>query len=467
MSQQPQEQQHTGGLAVYSPNSALLAPLRAPQVRQQITVLLDPLKTPLTYERLLIDLAAYLTANPDVAAKARAPGLYNCMLTAARYQTSFGDGGLWIIPYGGDVAPQESEKFIVQRAKEDAGVERIETVRVHEPDKPVRVQRDAVGTITAFLLNAQADLTAERTEANLVGIFGVAHFTHRADMPEPFPAIRWYDLADLKRRRDHSIAFQKGSSPMWKKDPLQGFERSVRAALARELTPIRTRVPGMVGALVPPEEAGGVIKDITPQAPARDLASELNARAEIESPLDAALRMIGACATQETLDALKASEEFRKLYHACGLAERSKVADAGKSRAYALAQAITENPAGAETANPAPSAAEPEEGAEGSGAGTDQESLTEPPPFPDLSKQVQAVLANADCTVLKGIHDEIRDHWRGLHQDPAAVMELIRGRQKEWGKLLSKATEAEGHAYTWYKKAVLEALQKAGLPFEV
>ena len=235
-----------GALVAHGVNSQLFAGIRSDEVKAQVEHYLEG--SNLTFDRLLLDLGAVLTANPKTAAKARPAGLYNCVITAARYQTSFGDGGMWVIPGAdddpNDVRPQESEKFIVERAKEDAGADRIEALLVYKADEPVAVQRFEDGGIKSFTLNNE-NFTAPRNLEDLIGGFGVVHF--RDDRT---PRIEWFTRVDLDNRKNHSAAAAAGKAPAWKSDWAAMYQRSMRAAMGRLVNPVRSRAPGMVGGLI-------------------------------------------------------------------------------------------------------------------------------------------------------------------------------------------------------------------------
>ena len=235
-------------IVVYGRDSQQLAPVCTEAIIKQVKACL--VGSNLTFDRLITDLGAYFTANPIVAAKAKPAGVYNCLITAARYQTTFGDGGLWIIPDGDDVRPQESEKHMTQAAYE-AGWELVDVVFIHSSHGAVQVLRGDGGEILSFTL-ANDDITAAKTPADMLGAFGVAH--HR----DGRKFIKWFPRADLDARRDHSAAAKAGKAPAWRDEPMAMYARSVRAAVDRLLVPIRTKVPGMAGSLALP---GGMALD--------------------------------------------------------------------------------------------------------------------------------------------------------------------------------------------------------------
>ncbi len=278
-----EERQPVGALAVIGANtSPILQPLRSVEVQTMLASNLEGSK--LTPQRLIEDLAGYLTANPKIAAAAKGPGLFNCIQAASRYQTSFGDGGLWIIPDGkvADVRPQESEKFITDRAKEACGGD-IRAVLVFKPDEPVKVERGNLGQIEKFTLNDE-DFGTARELKNLIGGFGVCVF----DDPLKPPRIEWFDLADLNRRKNHSAAAKDGKAPAWRDDPLAMYARSIRAAVGRLVNPIRVRVPGMTGDMRAPlvldAEYAEVPEQIPLSSPTDAVAADLAAQADTEAP---------------------------------------------------------------------------------------------------------------------------------------------------------------------------------------
>ena len=277
------EKPAAGALAVVgAQTSPILQPLRSVEVQAMLASNLEGSK--LTPQRLLEDLAGYLTANPKIAAAAKGPGLFNCVQAASRYQTSFGDGGLWIIPDGkvDDVRPQESEKFITDRAKEDAGGD-IRAVMAFKPDEPVKVERGNIGQIEKFTLN-DADFGTARNMGNLIGGFGVCVF----DDPAKSPRIEWFDLDDLNRRKNHSAAAKQGKAPAWNDDPLAMYARSIRAAMGRLVNPIRVRVPGMTGDMRAPLILEGDFEELPNQipftSPTDSTAAELAAEAQNANP---------------------------------------------------------------------------------------------------------------------------------------------------------------------------------------
>lgn len=242
----PQQPQRSA-LEVYNPKSPALEALRDPKVIEQIEACL--VDSPLTYERLMIDLGAVLTANPKLHTSVTPHGLYNCLMTAARYGTTFGDGGMWVIPDKVDnvrtLRAQESKKFIVQRAIETTEVERFEAALVFEADKPIEVTRES-GRITSFMLNDK-NVIDPRDVKTLIGGFGIA--VYEDGRPDK---IMWFDINDLNRRKNHSYAAKKDMAPAWRDDPLAMHAGAIKAAVARELAPIRTKVPGMTGTMALP-----------------------------------------------------------------------------------------------------------------------------------------------------------------------------------------------------------------------
>ncbi len=228
-------------LVVFSEKHPILAPLATAEIVEQVNYLLRG--SPLTFNDLFLDLGNYLSVNTKIQKYAKPEGLYNCLTTAARHQTTFGDGGMWCIPESDQLRPQESARYIESRADEAGWTIRV--VVLHDHNEPVEVVRNEYGEIESFTF--QDDLAADCTERNMVGAMGVAIHT------DGNRRIEWFDSNDLDRRKQHSAALSSQSgSPMWSKDPLKGHERSVRAAMGRWLVPIRTRSPGKVGSIALP-----------------------------------------------------------------------------------------------------------------------------------------------------------------------------------------------------------------------
>ena len=280
-------------LQVFTAESPALSGLFAVGIVAQVNALLEG--TNLTHKRLVLDLAASLTANPKVGEAADPAGAYACIITAARFQTTFGDGGLWPIPdrHPGEkqkdgswakgrqtIRAQESEKFIVDRAKTKAGVQRIEARLIFKKNQPVVIDRDPAGQISGFRIT-EGDIFAEggEEETDLVGGFGIVHFLD--DRP---PQIYDFSLADLERRRKHSPAgYGDKMSPSWKNDWVQMYERSIRAAVGRIVAPIRTAIPGSAGSPMLPSDSDAYdITETSSRVPAssEEAASSLLERTE-------------------------------------------------------------------------------------------------------------------------------------------------------------------------------------------
>lgn len=232
-----------GALAIIDRNHAAIQAVCAPAVREMVEHCLRG--SDLSFDQLIIDLMAVISANPKLAPLLHERGAFNLLITAGRSHTTFGDGGLWPIPDEDELRPQESEKFLTSRAERDLGCH-IRAQIVFKSDEPVSVTRNALGEIVGISMNPKAPLTAARDESTLIGGFGIAKF------PDGQARIEWFHLDDLRRRRGHSAAAKSGKSPMWKDDPLQGYERSIRAAMARLLVPVRFKSPGMVGGVLLP-----------------------------------------------------------------------------------------------------------------------------------------------------------------------------------------------------------------------
>ena len=272
-------------LVVYTDKHDLLSPLHGPDVQQQIDLMLAG--SGLTAKQLLLDMAAYLTANPRTARQATPATLFNCLYVAARLHTTFGDGGLWIIPgvqtdddednpaaaSGKGVRPQESEKFLTGRAAE-AGATLFCTL-VWKSNEPVKIDRDRYGEIIGIEMAAD-DPFARHDESDLIGCFVRADFLDGRE-----PMLHVLSRQELDVKRDHSAAARKGRAPAWKDDWMRMYERSGRAALARIVVPIRTKCLGGAGSLIGPDltlaapdaERNGSMPLLTSGAIAADLES--------------------------------------------------------------------------------------------------------------------------------------------------------------------------------------------------
>ena len=306
-------QNKNAALQVYGEHHPALAPLRNQEIVAQVEHCLEG--SELTFRHLLIDLGAYLAANPSIQQYVTPAGLYNCMIVAARHHTTFGDGGMWIVPEHDHLRPQESEKYITSRAGE-AGYD-IRVVLIHEHHKPVKVGRSDTGGITSFSIS-EADITVTASETNLVGAFGIAEHQETSQR-----RIEWFDVADLNRRKNHSAAVKKGGgTPMWTLDPLKGHERAVRAAMGRLLVPIRTRSPGKVGSMVAPFAGAVVDAEYKPVLEAGDAGSEItDALSAANYPVRvsafaSAAKVLESAAETGGIDALASAwQEHKKMWH--------------------------------------------------------------------------------------------------------------------------------------------------------
>ena len=224
----------------------------------------------LTPDRLLLDMCSYLNANPKVGEAIKPAGVMACLLNAGRFQTTFGDGGLWIIPDGknpGGVRTQESRKFQVDRSREVKGVDEYRARLIYTQDQPVNTEFDERGEITGYTLSP-SDITEARAIEDLVGVFVTTYFKQYMDSIRE-PRIFWWSRKPvLDQMRAHSAAEkgEKGKS-MWSEDPEQAYELAAIAATARKILPVRTLVPGMPGDVILGDGTEREFIDITPAAP--------------------------------------------------------------------------------------------------------------------------------------------------------------------------------------------------------
>lgn len=255
-------------LIVVDEKNPLIQPFTKQQVLDQIGLMLSG--SQLTPQQLILDLCSYLTGNPKVASQARPQDLYAALYQAARHHASFGDGGFWIIPGvdKDDDAPQ---------ANRGKGV-RVQESKKHI-EKCVREGRNGVGRwdIRATLVWADQEITPEYQDGDLVrvemtagdpfrdndinklkGALVVATELDESRATGPRRRMRIYPKAELDRWKDHSAAARSGKAPAWREDWPEMYRSSARAAMAREICPIRWI--GAVGGMVPPQDA----IDITP-----------------------------------------------------------------------------------------------------------------------------------------------------------------------------------------------------------
>lgn len=247
------------GLQVYDLKSPIAVTLTQKAVREQMEMSLKG--SDLNPEIILTDLMIYLTANPRIAALATPQDLYVAAMEAARRWCSFGDGGLWLIPdkevlvdTEGNPLPGQSRtrlrtqesKRLIQRDAAREGWE-LRAVLVFEVDRPYKMQRSSDGRIVGFTLNPEADPFAPRTEATLVGAFGIATKANISSIHAHQTCIELFDKTDLIRRKNHSAAAKKGSAPAWRDDPLEMHKGAVIAAMGRLVVPIRVKSSAMVG----------------------------------------------------------------------------------------------------------------------------------------------------------------------------------------------------------------------------
>ena len=240
-------------LKIITPRSELLVQMTSEDVRSQLDLLLAD--SDLNAMALLTDLAAYLTANQKIAAEATPESLFVVLHAAARRQCTFGDGGLWILPDGGKVRAQESEKYITNTAKLEGWT--ITATLVWSDQEPIEVETDDSSQIVSVKVGQGNPFAAQMWGAPkkdepknpyLIGAIGLAeHIGGRR-------IIELLSKQDIERKRDHSAAFKAGKSPGWRDDAFEMVKRSVRAHMGRIVVPIRTKAPGGVSDIAAPPE---------------------------------------------------------------------------------------------------------------------------------------------------------------------------------------------------------------------
>ena len=290
MAQQPNQPPPQNAVVIWTRSTPHVQNTVTPDLLQMMEVTLQGNANNLTPDRLVLDLCAYLNANPKVGEAIKPAGVMGCLLNAGRYQTTFGDGGLWIIPDGknpGGVRTQESRKFQVDRSREVKGVDEYRAKRVYTADQPVSAGYNQHGEMMEYTL-AESDPTVARPFEDLQGVFVTAYFTDNRD-----PRVFWWAKSpDLDQMRAHSAAEkpkQDGSAikSMWTEDPEQAYELAAIAASARKILPVRTLVPGMPGDVMLGDGSEREFIDITPVAsePASSdaAAEELLSRAKAEA----------------------------------------------------------------------------------------------------------------------------------------------------------------------------------------
>ena len=263
MAQQPRNNpapQQTG-MTLWTENTGLMVQGAGPEMQKQLENLLSGNSRGLTATRVALDFCSYMNANPKIAAVATQAGVIGCMINAGRYQATFGEAGLYIIPDAsspGGIRTQESRKFQIERSREIKGVFEYRVRRVYTADEPVSIERDDMGEIESFILNND-NFTAKRTIDDLVGVFVTAIF----DDSRPRRIFWWARDPDLNRFRDHSAVKSGG---MWVTDPEAAYELAAQAGTARKILPDRTVVSGgdvfSGGGSIPAD-----YEDITPVAP--------------------------------------------------------------------------------------------------------------------------------------------------------------------------------------------------------
>jgi hypothetical protein len=323
-------------LAKWTPDSPMFVAIRSKQLEDMINVNLEPEKTGLTFMRLAQDLCACFMSDPKLAVLADSASIYRMMVMASRYQTTFGDGGIWPIPEGSNLRGQVSEKLYTQRCKENTGFEIEEPILAYQADEPITARRDNLGNILDFKLSDEK-FTAPRPFETLVGMFVKA--SRRLPNGDVESLIRWFTKEDIENYRAHSPSWDvehgkpKGGKSPWGTDPKQMAKRSGRSALARQICPIMTRVPGMVG-----DPANSQIihlqqgQDYQP-ANAESAAAELGA---MPSPLAQAKNLIESQDTHEALRQIVQSEFYKELIAAMSELDRKEARKAWDARKVQL-----------------------------------------------------------------------------------------------------------------------------------
>lgn len=241
-----------GALQVITSQHVGFDQVRRAEVVKSLEAMLEPDKTGLTLERLINDLAAYISSTAgrpkgDLTLLMDPVGIYICLYAACTNQCSFGDGGLWVIPEGSKLRPQASEKLNVRRAQELSGCKILPPILVYKADEPVKVEKNDLAEIVSVTLNTDK-FTAPRPQSDLVGAFG------KVERPDGSVRIRWFTRSEIEQFRAHSASFQAGGTNPWATDFEAMASRSVRAAMAREIAPIRTKIAGVMGDALAPIE---------------------------------------------------------------------------------------------------------------------------------------------------------------------------------------------------------------------
>lgn len=301
--QHPPQQAQGGALTLYGESA--MAQFKAPDAAALVRQYLEG--SDLTVERLLGDLGTMMTVNPEIA-KCSKQSLFNCLVTAARWKMTFGDGGMWIIARQGQATPQPSARGLVAAARK-WGVIKIEPVLVYEGEELVPTMKG--GMIVDVLY--KPNLLGDRSDAAVVGGLGIAF------MDDGTLRYSWYPRLDLDRRLSHTSA---GSSPMHRIDRQKAYERSIRAAVAREIVTDFTRGAGQLGSFVPigsedEDDAPPVETDADEKEPVPFSTRSQQAGADLDNLADANTNQKLQGYTNEDLQQLKdlwAGAEDKKMW---------------------------------------------------------------------------------------------------------------------------------------------------------
>ncbi len=463
-------QKQDTALQVYGEDHPALTPLLSREIVSQVEHCLEG--SDLTFRHLLIDMGAYLAANPSIQQYVTTAGLYNCMLTAARHHTTFGDGGMWILPEKNQLRPQESEKYITSRAGE-AGWD-IRVVLIHAPHKPVTVMRGDAGEITSFGMS-EADITVVSDEGNMVGAFGVATNQETSQR-----RIEWFDRTDLERRKNHSAAVKAGrGTPMWDLDPLKGYERSVRAAMGRLLVPIRTRSPGKVGSMVAPFAGEAIDVKYEPVAlEAGDSGAEIaNALGSGDPPdghqasaFEAAAKVLEDAADVGGLGGLAAAwrehvVEWRETLSAEDFMAVRTIKDVLKDKLMNARKSDSEPGETQGSTDPPAASGEGQEPPESPPESVFIETLQ--PQIDDLPADLKKAMEKPGSS-LKRVFDELSEAWAGIAasgerpERPDRLKEIYASRKDAWGDQCE--SNADLKRFTTVVTLFRAAAKQAGVP---
>ena len=287
-------------LRVFTEKSIELAPLARVDVLEQIEQMLAG--SGITAHQLLLDLGAYLTANPNIVPHATPESLFNVFYLAARLHTSFGDGGLWIIPgveqekeeegqvpvaKRKGVRGQESKKHIVKCAREGRNLPHgwaISSYLVWKDNEPIVIERNETGEIAVLLLQPGNPFGAKEL-SDLVGAVAVAEPI--GEVQEPTRKIMLISRQRLDQLKNHSAAAKRNKAPAWRDDWMEMYRGSAEAAMARRLCPIRFKSPSMVGGMVHQVELDQPENEPRPViSGTRGMIEELESRPVTPAPLN-------------------------------------------------------------------------------------------------------------------------------------------------------------------------------------